>query len=61
MLNSAQGTDLWVIIVLVVLIIIGYIAKDPHIKFLAYIFVSLLLIWRGIVYIRRAITVAQSF
>lgn len=58
---SAEGTDIYAIIAIIILIIVGYTVKNPYIKILAYIFVSILLIWRGIIYIQRAVTLSKTF
>jgi hypothetical protein len=54
-MSSQSLTDIFALIAIVVLVILGYIINDPYWKFLAYIFLILILTWRAIVYIQRAI------
>jgi ABC-type polysaccharide/polyol phosphate export permease len=54
-MSSPQISDLIAFSIIIILIILSYVIKDPNLKFVAYIFIILLLIWRAIVFIQRAI------
>lgn len=58
---SREGTDIYSIIAIVIFIVVSYVAKNFYIKILAYMIVSILLIWRAIVYIQRAISLSKTF
>lgn len=61
-MSTHSGTsDIYAFAAIIILLVIAYLINNLQVKFVAYIFIILLLIWRAIVYIKRAIVLHRSF
>lgn len=60
-MSSLGKTDIFAFSAIIILLLIIFFVHNNQIRFIAYVLVSILLVWRTIVYIQNAIQLAESF